>query len=254
MVAVMKTVEAISKDKRNQQQGFIYRGIDDVYGELHRRLSDAGIYCRPEVLKREHTERQSKSGGVLYSVTMHMRYHMTADDGSSVVLEAIGEGMDSADKATNKAMAIAHKYALLQAFLIPTEDMPDPDASSPDPAPSQPRQAAPKPAAQKPAQPAQKPAQAANHPPVTQKMLLSGACILDSSEVTGTSAKGPWTLWVFTLNNGMEVKTFNSELAQAALVLVSDKADNPCDIEVGPGRKEGSIELLSVVPADDIPT
>ena len=43
MVAVMKTVNAISKDKKNQQQGFIYRGIDDVYGELHHRMADAWI-------------------------------------------------------------------------------------------------------------------------------------------------------------------------------------------------------------------
>ena len=35
--------------------------------------------------------------------------------------------MDSGDKSTNKAMAVAHKYALLQTFCIPTEEIKDPD-------------------------------------------------------------------------------------------------------------------------------
>ena len=40
--------------------------------------------------------------------------------------------MDSGDKATNKAMAIAMKYALFQVFCIPTDEMKDPDAETPD--------------------------------------------------------------------------------------------------------------------------
>ena len=36
--------------------------------------------------------------------------------------------MDSGDKATNKAMSIAFKYACFQTFCIPTEEMVDPDA------------------------------------------------------------------------------------------------------------------------------
>ena len=33
--------------------------------------------------------------------------------------------MDSGDKAANKAMSAAHKYALLQVFCIPTEEPKD---------------------------------------------------------------------------------------------------------------------------------
>ena len=40
-------------------------------------------------------------------------------------------GMDSGDKATTKAMAIAFKYACFQVFCIPTEEMKDPDAETP---------------------------------------------------------------------------------------------------------------------------
>lgn len=45
----------------------------------------------------------------------------------------VGESMDSGDKATNKAMAIAFKYACFQTFCIPTESlMDDPDATIPE--------------------------------------------------------------------------------------------------------------------------
>ena len=49
----------------------------------------------------------------------------------------IGEGMDSGDKATNKAMAIAYKYACFQTFCIPTEEMKDPDSECHEVAPKQ---------------------------------------------------------------------------------------------------------------------
>jgi hypothetical protein len=38
--------------------------------------------------------------------------------------------MDSGDKATNKAMSAAYKYAAFQAFSIPTESDNDADAST----------------------------------------------------------------------------------------------------------------------------
>ena len=41
-----------------------------------------------------------------------------------------GEAMDSGDKATNKAMSAAYKYAAMQAFCIPTEGDNDADATT----------------------------------------------------------------------------------------------------------------------------
>jgi hypothetical protein len=50
----------------------------------------------------------------------------------------IGEGMDSGDKASNKAMAVAHKYAIIQVFAIPTEDDKDPENDSHEVVPGKP--------------------------------------------------------------------------------------------------------------------
>ena len=55
---------------------------------------------------------------------------MSAEDGSKTTARMIGEAMDSGDKATNKAMSAAYKYAAFQTFAIPTEGTPDADAET----------------------------------------------------------------------------------------------------------------------------
>lgn len=135
IAAVMRDIGAISKDKRNAQQGYNFRGIDDVYNELHEPMARHGIFTVPDVIV-EHTEdRTTKSGGALIYRVLKIKFNFYAEDGSSVSAVVIGEGMDSGDKASNKAMAVAHKYALMQVFCIPTEDAKDPEHDSHEVAP-----------------------------------------------------------------------------------------------------------------------
>ena len=125
---IMKEGYAITKSKKNPQQGFMYRGIDDVMNTFQPLMAERGIFVVPEVIGSTREERQTKNGtNLLYSV-LTIRYTFYASDGSSVSATVIGEGMDSGDKASNKAMAVAMKYAMFQVFCIPTEEMPDPDA------------------------------------------------------------------------------------------------------------------------------
>lgn len=134
MLAVMADAGAIAKTRRNQQQSYDFRGIDDVYNELHDVMARNGVFTTGEVTEQKREEKPSKSGGVLTSAILTIRYTFWAADGSSVQTTVVGEGMDSGDKASNKAMAVAHKYALLQAFCIPTADAKDPENDSPEPA------------------------------------------------------------------------------------------------------------------------
>lgn len=130
MIAVMRAIGAIGKDSRNTQQNYNFRGIDTVYNELHQVMADNGVFSIPEVLEQTHTERKTAKGSTLIYCVAKIKYTFFADDGSSVVAVVIGEGMDSGDKSSNKAMAVAHKYALLQAFCIPTEEQKDPENDS----------------------------------------------------------------------------------------------------------------------------
>lgn len=128
--AAMKAIGSIGKDQSNKQQGFKYRGIDDVYNALHPILAAHGIFTATTVLEQIREERQTKNGtNMIYSI-LKVQFRFFADDGSYFDTVMIGEACDSGDKASNKAMAVAHKYALLQVFAIPTEEPKDPDAES----------------------------------------------------------------------------------------------------------------------------
>lgn len=131
IAAVMSDLSkiGIGKEKKNQQQGFMYRGVDDVMNALAPIISKHGLVILPRVVKRDCVERQSKNGGALFYVTLDMEFDFVAaeDDSKHVVGPVIGEAMDSGDKASNKAMSIAYKYACFQAFCIPTEAA-DPDS------------------------------------------------------------------------------------------------------------------------------
>lgn len=120
----------IGKDKTNQQQGFKYRGVDDVMNELSALLPKHGLLVLPRVTKYSSIERVSAKGNPLFYTILEVEYDfVSVEDGSSkVVGPMIGEAMDSADKSANKAMAIAYKYVCFQAFCIPTEAVKDPDA------------------------------------------------------------------------------------------------------------------------------
>ena len=144
--------EGITKNRKNQQQGYNFRGIDDVFNALSPLLARHELCILPRILTRHCDERQSKNGGVMSYVTVEAEFDFVcASDGSRHVVRTFGEAMDSADKATNKAMSAAYKYAAFQAFAIPTEGDNDADAHTPKPAPKQqpPRQA-PQPTAPKP--------------------------------------------------------------------------------------------------------
>lgn len=125
--AVMAEINAVGKNKKNQQQGFMYRGIDDVMNAINPALVKHRVFVVPELLEQTREERQTARGGNLIYSICKIRFRFYAEDGSYVDAVIVGEGMDSGDKATNKAMAVAFKYACFQVFCIPTEEMKDPD-------------------------------------------------------------------------------------------------------------------------------
>ena len=124
---VMADIGAIGKNQKNLQQGFMFRGIDAVMNAISPSLIKHKVFVVPEVLEQTREERQTSKGGTLIYSICKVKYTFFTVDGSSITATVIGEGMDSGDKATNKAMSIAFKYACFQVFCIPTEEMKDPD-------------------------------------------------------------------------------------------------------------------------------
>jgi len=128
--AVMAEVGAIGKNSKNTTQGFMFRGIDAVMNALNPALINNHVFIVPEILEQTREERTTNKGASLIYSICKVKYTFYAEDGSSISATVIGEGMDSGDKATNKAMSIAFKYACFQVFCIPTEEMIDPDNES----------------------------------------------------------------------------------------------------------------------------
>ena len=123
--------QGIAKDRRNTQQGYGFRGIDDVYNALAPIISKHGLVILPRVSAREVSERMGKSGSSLFYVVVEVEFDfVSSHDGTKHTVKTFGEAMDSGDKATNKAMSAAYKYAAFQAFCIPTEGDNDADATT----------------------------------------------------------------------------------------------------------------------------
>ena len=134
---VMEDVGSVGKNKKNTSgQPFMYRGIDDVMNALNPAMIKNKLFVVPEVLEQIREDRTSNKGNSLIYSVCKVKYTFYAEDGTNVSAVVIGEAFDSGDKATNKAMSIAFKYACFQVFCIPTEEMKDPDAESHEIAPS----------------------------------------------------------------------------------------------------------------------
>ncbi len=133
--AVMADVDPISKARKNEQQGYKFRGIDDMYNELNQHLAKHKVFFASTVLDIKREERATAKGGVLFYTVLTVRWKVYTEDGSFVEVDTVGEAMDSGDKSANKAMSAAYKYALMQLFCIPTEDEKDTEVQTHEVAP-----------------------------------------------------------------------------------------------------------------------
>ena len=133
--AVMRALkqEGIGKSGRNTQQGYNFRGIDQVYEALVNALVEHNLLILPRAVSRVETSRPTKSGSLMFNVVLEVEFDVVStEDASTHTVRAFGEAQDSADKATNKASSAAYKYAVIQAFCIPVKGQPDADEETPE--------------------------------------------------------------------------------------------------------------------------
>lgn len=123
LAKVMADVGAIGKTRKNEAQKYQFRGVDDVVAHVQDVMTAHGVVCVPRVVERERELLDSRSGGKMASVRLLVEHTFFAADGSHVVCTTLGEAMDSGDKASNKAMSAALKYALTETLLIPTYEV-----------------------------------------------------------------------------------------------------------------------------------
>lgn len=129
VVEVMGKIGAIGKNKIASMAGrgsYNFRGIDDIYNALQHPMIEAHIFVKPsKVLDLRREDKITDRGVTKYTVMTVQYTFCSAVDGSEITVETVGEAMDTGDKACNKAMSAAFKYACFQLFCIPTEEMLD---------------------------------------------------------------------------------------------------------------------------------
>ena len=76
VVSAIVAQEGIRKSRKHNQQGFMFRGIDDVMNSLARPLADSELVILPRIIGREVVERTAKSGGTLFYVTIEVEFDL----------------------------------------------------------------------------------------------------------------------------------------------------------------------------------
>ena len=129
---VMSDVQAVGKGKRNEQQGYMFRGVDAVVNAVGPALRTHGVTVLPTLQKIAYAVVEVGQKRTLQrECTVEVKYTFRGPAGDELECVVPGEAMDSGDKATAKAMSVAYRVALLQALCIPTDE-PDPDESAPE--------------------------------------------------------------------------------------------------------------------------
>ena len=116
MTRVMRDVRNVGKDGFNTHQKYSFRGVDDFIGALAQPLRDHGVFMMTEIL-----DFQTSVRGKMNATHMRVAFHFYGPGGDKVTATTLGEASDTADKASNKAMSAALKYALMQTFMIPVD-------------------------------------------------------------------------------------------------------------------------------------
>jgi hypothetical protein len=220
--AVKNSISAIGKDRKNTQQGFMFRSIDQVYDELHPHMAEHNVFSVPRVLERIEQIYQSSSGGRMVRVALKTEYDFVTIDGSKITVGPVwGEGNDSADKATNKALTACHKCCLIQLLTIPTKDLVDGDAESP----TLPPEAGSKQSDSKPSKPSTQAGKSAAKASQTKSASPAGSPS-SSSKATDQQPLAEFVCSVGKKNKGKRLSDFGPADLQSFVTWLEERAVN----------------------------
>lgn len=131
ILAIMSEIGAIEKTRSGDGIKYNFRGVEDVLYCFHPLLIKHNVFCAPKVIRESSETFLNKNGNNSFRVSLTIEHIFYADDGSSVSATTTGEGIDTSDKATNKAMSAAFKYAFFELFCVPTASVDDSDYTNP---------------------------------------------------------------------------------------------------------------------------
>ena len=118
--SVMEDVQYLCKDSKVEFGSTKYRALSEekVTSVIRASMMKNGLVMYPT------DQTVAKEGQI---TTVNTKYIMvnTDDPTEQITIASSGQGADSQDKGSGKAMTYAFKYALLRTFMIPTGEDPD---------------------------------------------------------------------------------------------------------------------------------
>lgn len=127
LVATIKAnVGAVGKTNRNQDQGYDFRGVDDVVNAVAPLLNEHRVIVAPVSTVASHRDVQTSRGKPARECTVTVTYRWTGPAGDHLDTQVAGEAMDQGDKGAAKAQSVAYRTCLIQTLNLPTHER-DPD-------------------------------------------------------------------------------------------------------------------------------
>lgn len=126
---VMGTVGAVGKDQAVTEgpARFKYRGVDDALNVFGPACRLHGVLVLPVHVEASYRDTKTTKGNATRECTVLVTYRIYGPTGDHLEVQAAGESLDSGDKGSAKAQAVALRTLLYHAGLVPTRDS-DPDA------------------------------------------------------------------------------------------------------------------------------
>lgn len=122
----MGKIDAIAKGKKNTEQGYNFRGVDEAMNALNPVLAESGIFPvfhDIEVILFDSVT--SKAGKQGFHTIRRYTFRLYASDGSFVEVKTEGQAIDYGDKTITKAQSVAYREMLYKTFVAPFEKSDD---------------------------------------------------------------------------------------------------------------------------------
>ncbi len=130
LAEVKGAIDRIAKNGHNDHFGYDFATESDITSAVRKEMADRHLIMFPNVTNTAWEKVPRKNGETkLCTLTVEFTVE-DGDSGETRKFTILGQGEDSMDKATYKAMTGAEKYALLKLFMIPTGDDPERDGAN----------------------------------------------------------------------------------------------------------------------------
>jgi hypothetical protein len=128
---VMGEVRKVAKDERVTEgpARFNYRSVDQALNVFGPACRAHGVLVLPYKVEPSYRDTTTSTGKPTRECTVLVTYRIFGPMGDHLEVQAAGESLDTQDKGSAKAQAVALRTLLYHAGLVPTRDQ-DPDAVS----------------------------------------------------------------------------------------------------------------------------